>query len=207
MGLQTELSQRVAASLLLERLWARTTQRGAKAGLVPSLSPRGAYIALVSPSPCLYTGQAGAAALPSSSSAGPGDRMEGLTSPHPGPGREPQGACSCSMAPISLVPGTRPSIRSSHGAEAHMPLPWARSRGAQQHSQNTAGVDTARHTPMEVRHTPRLQGCRSIGGGPGGRSARFTRTYVLLCTLTGGKPKCHGLNCQSPTYCFREYKR
>lgn len=60
---------------------------------------------------------------------------------------------------------------------------------------------------------------KSVGGGALGwvsakprraawsAQAWLTRTHIFLCALTGGKQKCHSLNCQSPTYCSREFKR
>lgn len=69
-GLQTGPSRPVPASLLPER--PGPPREGARAGQAPSLPPRGGvYITLVSASPRLCTGLAGAAVLPSSSSCRP----------------------------------------------------------------------------------------------------------------------------------------
>lgn len=112
---QTGLSQWEAANHAAEWLWARTASSDAQQG-----SPLPAPQAI----PRHWLG--GAAAFPSSSSCRPRGQVGGRSLlPHPGPGRELQGACPCFPVAQRALPAPGPT-GSSHGAGLLTPFPGPR---------------------------------------------------------------------------------
>lgn len=188
---------------------------------VPSLPPRPYHLRQPLPRPLQWLG--GAAAFPSSSSCRPrGQVGGGSLLPHPGPGRELQGACSSFPRCRVGVASARPHPGSSHGAGPDYSHP---SPGPEGFLELSSTLETPSGRPWltlcsgENPQVSLQDPTKSVGGGALGwvsakprraawsAQAWLTRTHIFLCALTGGKQKCHSLNCQSPTYCSREFKR